>query len=58
VQGNGVIRVYRPTSGHELAELPCGSVHWQSPIVDGGRVIAAEGNANEHRTSGTLDIYS
>ena len=58
VQGNGVIRVYRPTSGHELAQLPCGSVHWQSPIVDGGRVIAAEGNANEHRTSGTLDIYS
>jgi hypothetical protein len=58
VQGNGVIRVYRPTSGRVLAELPCGSVHWQSPIVDGGRVIAAEGNANEHRTSGTLDIYS
>ena len=58
VQGNGVIRVYRPTSGHELAQLPCGSVHWQSPIVDGGRVIAAAGNANEHRTSGTLDIYS
>jgi hypothetical protein len=31
--------------------------HWQSPIVDGGRVIAAEGNANDHATSGVLDIY-
>jgi hypothetical protein len=58
VQGNGVIRVYGPASGHEVAELPCGSVHWQSPIVDGGRVITAEGNANEHSTSGVLDVYS
>jgi outer membrane protein assembly factor BamB len=58
VQGNGVIRVYRPASGQEVAELPCGNVHWQSPIVDRGRVIAAEGNANDHRTSGVLDVYS
>ena len=57
VQGSGVIRVYRPTTGRVVAELPCGAVHWQSPIVDGGHVIAAEGNANDHRTSGTLDIY-
>ena len=43
----GVIRVYQPTTGHELAELSCGDVHWQSPIVADGRVIAAEGrNAN------------
>ena len=58
IQGNGAVRVYSPTSGHLLAELPCGAVHWQSPIVDGGRVIAAEGNANDHSTSGVLDIYS
>src|SRR5439155_25144749 len=57
IQGRGVIRVYRPTSGREVAELLSGDVHWQSPIVDGGRVIAAEGNANDHRTSGVLDIY-
>jgi outer membrane protein assembly factor BamB len=57
IQGNGVIRVYQPASGRVVAELPCGDVHWQSPIVDGGRVIAAEGNANDHRTSGLLDIY-
>jgi hypothetical protein len=57
IQGNGVIRVYQPVSGRVVAELPCGAVHWQSPIVDGGRVVAAEGNANDHRTSGVLDIY-
>jgi hypothetical protein len=32
-------------------------VHWQSPIVADGRVIVAEGNANEHVTTGVLDIY-
>jgi len=58
VQGNGAVHVYSPTSGRLLASLPCGAVHWQSPIVDGGRVIAAEGNANDHATSGVLDIYS
>jgi PQQ-like domain len=57
VQGSGVIRVYRPATGHEVAKLPCGPVHWQSPIVDGGRVVAAEGNANDHGTSGLLDVY-
>jgi len=58
IQGNGAVRVYSPASGRLLAELPCGNVHWQSPIVDGGRVIAAEGNANDHSTSGVLDIYT
>ena len=58
VQGGGVIRVYQLTTGHKLAELSCGDVHWQSPIVADGRVIAAEGNANDHRTRGVLDIYS
>jgi len=58
VQGGGVIRVYQPTTGHELAELSCGDAHWQSPIIVDGRVIATEGNANDHRTSGVLDIYS
>jgi putative pyrroloquinoline-quinone binding quinoprotein len=57
VQGNGAIRVYRPGTGRLVAELPCGPSHWQSPIVDGGRVIAAEGNANDHATSGVLDVY-
>ena len=37
--------------------LPIGSAHWQSPIAVDGRVAAAEGNANDHATSGVLDVY-
>ena len=58
IQGNGGIHVYNPASGHEITVLPCGDAHWQSPIVVDGRVIAVEGDANQHLTSGTLDIYS
>ena len=57
VAGSGGIHVYVPTSGKEVTTLPAGSLHWQSPIVAGGRVVLAEGNANEHATSGVLDIY-
>jgi hypothetical protein len=57
VQGQGAIRVYAPATGRLIATLPCGDVHWQSPIVADGRVIASEGNANNHDTHGTLDVY-
>ena len=58
VAGNGSVHVYVPTSGREVATLPTGDVHWQSPIVADGRVIVAEGNANAHTTTGVLDIFS
>ena len=58
IAGNGSIHVYVPTSGREVASLPSGSVHWQSPIVADGRVAMPEGNANAHETSGVLDIYT
>jgi outer membrane protein assembly factor BamB len=57
VAGNGSVRVYVPTSGKQVATLATGTVHWQSPIVADGRVAIAEGNANDHATSGVLDIY-
>jgi outer membrane protein assembly factor BamB len=57
VAGSGGIHVYVPTSGKEVTTLPGGSLHWQSPIVAGGRVVLAEGNANEHATTGILNIY-
>jgi outer membrane protein assembly factor BamB len=57
VEGSGGIVVYVPGSGRRVAELPLGDVHWQSPIVADGRVAAAEGNSNDHATSGVLDIY-
>jgi outer membrane protein assembly factor BamB len=55
--GEGAVHVYVPTSGREVAQLPTGAAHWQSPIVADGRVAVAEGNANDHATSGVLDIY-
>ena len=57
VAGDGAVRVYVPTSGKLVATLPSGTVHWQSPIVANGHVAVAEGNANDHATSGVLDIY-
>jgi hypothetical protein len=58
VAGSGAVHVYILTSGRQVATLPTGSVHWQSPIVADGRVAIAEGNANDHATSGTFDIFS
>jgi PQQ-like domain len=53
----GSLDVYVPTTGRKLVSLPAGSGHWNSPIVIGGRVILPVGNANDHSTSGTLDIF-
>ncbi len=57
IAGDGAVHVYVPTSGREVATLPSGAVHWQSPIVADGRVAVTEGNANDHSTTGVLDIY-
>ena len=57
VAGGGVVNVYLPASGRTVAQLASGDVHWQSPIVADGRVAIPEGNANDHATSGVLDIY-
>jgi len=54
---NGGLRVYDAKSGRQLANLDCGSGHWNSPIVVDGRIALPEGNANDHRTSGVLDIW-
>ena len=57
VAGNGAVHVYVPGTGRELAQLPSGPVHWQSPIVVDGIVAMPEGNANDHATTGVLDLY-
>jgi outer membrane protein assembly factor BamB len=57
VAGSGSVRVYAPTSGKQVATLPSGAVHWQSPIVANGHVAMPEGNANDHARTGVLDIY-
>ena len=54
---NGALRIYRPTSSRPIATLPAGSGHWNSPIAVAGMVALPEGDANNHRTSGVLNIY-
>jgi outer membrane protein assembly factor BamB len=54
---DGGLRVYSPESGQQIAELKCGSGHWNSPIVVDGRIALPEGNANRHQPSGVLDIW-
>jgi outer membrane protein assembly factor BamB len=54
----GGLNVYKPGSGALVATLPAGGGHWNSPIVVDGHVVLPEGNANDHATSGVLDIWS
>ena len=54
---SGGLYVYDAPSGKQLADLPTGSGHWNSPIVVDGMIALPEGNANQHRTSGVLDIW-
>jgi outer membrane protein assembly factor BamB len=56
VQGSTGIHVYIPSTGHEVADLPVGETHWQSPIVVDGRVATGEGSSNDHATTGVFDI--
>ncbi len=54
---NGGLDVYLPETGKRVAELAAGSGHWNSPIVTDGRIALPEGNANDHATTGVLDIW-
>lgn len=54
----GGLRVYDPVKGTQIADLPCGRGHWNSPIVVDGRIALPEGDANEHSSKGVLDIWS
>ncbi len=53
----GALIVRVPRTGRQLASLPVGQGHWNSPIVVGGRIILPTGSANDRSDSGTLDIY-
>jgi hypothetical protein len=54
----GGLRVYEATKGNQVASLESGSGHWNSPIVVSGKIALPEGDANQHATSGVLDIWS
>ena len=53
----GGLNVYELSSGNHVTTLSAGGGHWNSPIVTDGRVALPEGNANDHATSGVLDIW-
>jgi hypothetical protein len=65
IVAGGLVWVYDPggglnvyaLGGRRVAMLACGRGHWNSPIVVDGRVALPEGNANDHATSGVLDIW-
>ena len=67
VIAGGLLFVYDPAgklliySGarfeHQVAQLECGKGHWNSPIVVDGRIALPEGNANDHATTGVLNIW-
>jgi PQQ-like domain len=54
---NGGLDVYQPATGKLITTLDAGGGHWNSPIVTDGRIALPEGNANDHETSGALDIW-
>jgi len=54
----GGLNVYEAASGRHITTLACGPGHWNSPVVLQGLIILPEGNANDHATSGVLDIWS
>jgi hypothetical protein len=65
IVAGGLVYVYAPsgglnvytTGGRRIASLAAGSGHWNSPIAVDGRIALPEGNANDHATSGVLDIW-
>ncbi len=54
----GGIFVYRPSSPRAIAKLPGEPGHWNSPIVVDGHVVEPSGNANDHKLTGTIEIFS
>ncbi len=53
----GGLRAYDASTGRQITVLDCGRGHWNSPIIVDGRIALPEGNANDRRTSGVLDIW-
>jgi outer membrane protein assembly factor BamB len=54
----GGINVYAPGNSQPIYKLPGAAGHWNSPIAVDGHVIEPTGSANEHLTSGSIEIFS
>jgi outer membrane protein assembly factor BamB len=55
---DGSLAAYAPADGRLLVSLPAGAGHWSSPIVAAGVVALPVGDANDHATTGEIDLYS
>jgi hypothetical protein len=53
----GGLNVYQPASGKLVKTFTAGFGHWNTPIATDGFIALPEGNANDHATSGVLDIW-
>jgi hypothetical protein len=53
----GGLNVYKPANGKLVTTLDAGGGHWNSPIATDGLIVLPEGDANDHATSGALDIW-
>src|SRR2546421_5152132 len=54
---NGGLGIYQPRTGKKLSTLAAAGGHWNSPIVVDRRIALPEGDANQHASTGVLDIY-
>jgi len=54
---SGGLNVYVAATGRLVRTLSAGGGHWNSPIVVDRRIALPEGNANDHLTTGVLDIW-
>jgi len=54
----GGLRVYDAEKGTQIADLQCGSGHWNSPIVVDSKIALPEGNANRPSATGVFDIWT
>jgi outer membrane protein assembly factor BamB len=55
---NGMLHIYNPADGADVASFSCGPGHWNSPIVADGRIALPEGSSNDHASSGVLNIWT
>ena len=54
---NGSLNVYKPATGKLVSSFAAGGGHWNTPIVTDGFIALPEGSANDHATTGVLDIW-
>jgi hypothetical protein len=54
----GDLNVYRPDAPAVIARLPAAPGHWNSPVAVDGRIAVPDGSANDHATSGTIEIFT